>query len=214
MARTAPPTTRSAVRRGREHQFLVGRQGGVRSLRQIAGAPKRETTQPRLLAFRQGGGEEEGEGGILRAASVRSLGRGAHPPRNQTVPQVVTLAKKQTHQSWRQAQGMVHDDDVLPFLFEDLAARYADRPGGYTRVLKAGNRLGDHAPMAFIEFVDNGLPPLRPVRSPCAIARLACAPASALPRRSRRERPLLSTRRLRARSQPVPWHARPARRRT
>jgi len=75
---------------------------------------------------------------------------------------VVTLAKKQTQQSWRQAQSMVHDDHVLPFLFEDLATRFADRPGGYTRVLKAGNRLGDHAPMAFIEFVDNDLPPLRP----------------------------------------------------
>ena len=45
----------------------------------------------------------------------------------------------------------------LPPLFDDLAERYKDRPGGYTRVLKAGFRYGDMAPMAIIELVDRDL---------------------------------------------------------
>ena len=47
-------------------------------------------------------------------------------------------------------------------LFDELGPRYADRQGGYTRVLKCGKRLGDNAPMAYIEFVDNEKIPLRP----------------------------------------------------
>ena len=47
-------------------------------------------------------------------------------------------------------------------LFDELGPRYADRQGWYTRVLKCGKRLGDNAPMAYIEFVDNEKIPLRP----------------------------------------------------
>ena len=49
---------------------------------------------------------------------------------------------------------------MLPKLFDELGPRFAGRNGGYTRVLKAGFRHGDRAPMAYIEFVDNDLPPL------------------------------------------------------
>ena len=74
---------------------------------------------------------------------------------------MITLAKQGTEHSKKYAGSWVQEQGVLPKLFETLGPRYADRSGGYTRVLKAGNRLGDGAPMAYIEFVDNELPPLR-----------------------------------------------------
>ena len=54
----------------------------------------------------------------------------------------------------RQALAQIKDAAQVTKLFDVLAARYADRKGGYTRVLKAGFRHGDNAPMAIIEFVD------------------------------------------------------------
>ena len=54
----------------------------------------------------------------------------------------------------RQAISQVRDETVIRKLFDTLATRYADRNGGYTRVLKAGFRRGDNAPLAVIEFVD------------------------------------------------------------
>ncbi len=54
----------------------------------------------------------------------------------------------------RQALAQIRDEDQVRKLFDVLGPRYAGRPGGYTRVLKAGFRHGDNAAMAFIEFVD------------------------------------------------------------
>ena len=54
----------------------------------------------------------------------------------------------------RQALAQIKDDDQVTKLFDVLGPRYSGRPGGYTRVLKAGFRHGDNAPMAIIEFVD------------------------------------------------------------
>ena len=53
----------------------------------------------------------------------------------------------------RRASRVVHDRDVLKILFSDYAERYQSRPGGYTRVVKAGFRVGDAAPMAYIQLV-------------------------------------------------------------
>ncbi|MDH5411149.1 MAG: 50S ribosomal protein L17 [Alphaproteobacteria bacterium] len=70
------------------------------------------------------------------------------------VEKLVTLGKRGNLHARRQAFAMLRDDVMTRKLFDTLAGRYADRSGGYTRVLKAGHRRGDAAPMAIIEFVD------------------------------------------------------------
>ena len=70
------------------------------------------------------------------------------------VVRTITLGNKGTLHARRNALKLVADRDSLSKIFGPLAERYANRPGGYTRVIKLGNRLGDDAPMAFIELVD------------------------------------------------------------
>ena len=67
---------------------------------------------------------------------------------------VITLGKRGTLHTRRQAAAILGDDALVRKLFGPLAERYRDRSGGYTRVLKAGFRYGDNAPMAVIELVD------------------------------------------------------------
>jgi len=67
---------------------------------------------------------------------------------------MITLGKKGTLHARRQAFSFLRDDDAVAKLFDTLADRYKERAGGYTRVLKAGFRYGDSAPMAIIELVD------------------------------------------------------------
>lgn len=67
---------------------------------------------------------------------------------------LVTLAKKGDLAARRRAIAKVRDQDAVRKLFDVVGERYADRNGGYTRVLKAGFRHGDNAPMAVIELVD------------------------------------------------------------
>ena len=70
------------------------------------------------------------------------------------VEKLITLAKKGSLHAKRQAYSKLRDDKMVTKLFGTLATRYADRAGGYTRVLKAGYRYGDAAAMAVIELVD------------------------------------------------------------
>jgi large subunit ribosomal protein L17 len=70
------------------------------------------------------------------------------------VEKLITLGKKGGLHARRQAISQIRDEDQVKKLFDVLAARYRERHGGYTRVLKAGFRYGDSAPMAVIEFVD------------------------------------------------------------
>ena len=70
------------------------------------------------------------------------------------VEKLITLAKKGGLHAKRQAISQIRDEDQVSKLFGTLAGRYKDRKGGYTRVLKAGFRFGDNAPLAVIEFVD------------------------------------------------------------
>ena len=72
------------------------------------------------------------------------------------VEKLVTLSRRggSDLHARRQALAQVKDETQVRKLFDVLGPRYAERPGGYTRVLKAGFRFGDNAEMAFIEFVD------------------------------------------------------------
>ena len=73
------------------------------------------------------------------------------------VERLVTLAKRGDLHARRQAFAQLRDNAMVAKLFSTLRERYADRPGGYTRVLKAGFRRGDMAAMAVIEFVDRDI---------------------------------------------------------
>ena len=70
------------------------------------------------------------------------------------VEPLITLAKDATLANRRLAFDRLRDRDVVTKLFNELGPRYNARPGGYTRILKMGFRVGDNAPMAFVELVD------------------------------------------------------------
>jgi len=80
---------------------------------------------------------------VSKAKAVRGL-----------ADQMVTLAKRDSLHARRQVLTMVPDPIVVKRLFDTIAARSIDRNGGYTRILKAGTRPGDRAPMAILELVD------------------------------------------------------------
>ena len=80
---------------------------------------------------------------VAKAKAVRGL-----------ADHMVTLAKRDNLHARRQVLAMVPDPEVVKKLFDSIAARSGDRHGGYTRILKAGTRPGDRAPMAILELVD------------------------------------------------------------
>ena len=70
------------------------------------------------------------------------------------VERLITYGKKDTVHSRRLAYSVLGERDLVKKLFDEIAPAFADRNGGYTRVLKAGFRKGDNAPMAIIQFVE------------------------------------------------------------
>ena len=70
------------------------------------------------------------------------------------VEPLITLAKEASLANRRLAFDRTRDRDVVAKLFNEIGPRYKTRPGGYTRILKMGFRVGDNAPMAFVELVD------------------------------------------------------------
>jgi len=80
------------------------------------------------------------------------------------VEKMITLGKKGALADRRRALGYIRLKSVVHKLFSELADRYKDRPGGYTRIYKLGARMGDNAPMAVIELVErnpNAMPKKR-----------------------------------------------------
>jgi len=69
---------------------------------------------------------------------------------------MITLGKKQDLHARRQALAVITEKAVVQKLFGEIAPRYQDRPGGYTRITKIGPRQGDSAPMAIIELMPEG----------------------------------------------------------
>ncbi len=86
--------------------------------------------------------EERIETTLTRAKEVQRL-----------ADKMVSLGKRGDLHSRRQAMAYLLDETVVKKLFDDLAPRYEERSGGYTRILKTGYRRGDSAPMVLIEFV-------------------------------------------------------------
>ena len=79
-------------------------------------------------------------------AKAKELRRHAEP--------LITLAKNPSLANKRSAQATLHNRDIVAKLFDNIAVRMKDRPGGYVRVLKCGPRPGDNAPMAYVQLVD------------------------------------------------------------
>ena len=67
---------------------------------------------------------------------------------------MITLGKRGDLHARRQAEAVIKDKAVTLKVFGELAERYRERPGGYTRIIKVGNRVGDAAPVSIIELVD------------------------------------------------------------
>jgi large subunit ribosomal protein L17 len=68
---------------------------------------------------------------------------------------MITLGRRGDIHARRQAMAYLRSQEVVHQLFADVAPRFVDRPGGYTRIVKIGPRPGDSAPMAYLEFVDH-----------------------------------------------------------
>jgi len=93
---------------------------------------------------------------------------------------MITLGKRGDLHARRQVLQVVRDSKVVAKLFERLAPRYQDRPGGYTRIIKLSNRLGDNASQSIIELVEEGFTP-RPRKQAAAepVAAPVAEPAAA-----------------------------------
>ena len=79
---------------------------------------------------------------------------------------MITLGRRGDIHARRQALAFLRSQEVVHQLFSEVAPRFTDRPGGYTRIVKIGPRSGDSAPMAYLEFVDHV--PRAPVARPVA----------------------------------------------
>ncbi len=89
---------------------------------------------------------------LLRHEQIRTTEAKAKEVRG-LAEKMITLGKKGTLQARRQVLGYVYDKDVARKVFDELAPRYESRPGGFTRIVRVGPRLGDGAPIVVLELV-------------------------------------------------------------
>ncbi|WP_119354415.1 50S ribosomal protein L17 [Azohydromonas sediminis] len=94
---------------------------------------------------------------LLRHEAIKTTLPKAKELRRVVEP-LITLGKQPTLANRRLAFARLRDRDVVTKLFAELGPRYQARPGGYTRILKMGFRVGDNAPMAYVELVDRPQP--------------------------------------------------------
>ena len=94
---------------------------------------------------------------LLQHETIRTTVPKAKELRRVVEP-LITLAKEPTLANRRLAFDRLRDRSIVTKLFAELGPRYQARPGGYTRILKMGFRVGDNAPMAFVELVDRPAP--------------------------------------------------------
>ena len=90
---------------------------------------------------------------LLRHEAIKTTVPKAKELRRVVEP-LITLAKVSSVANRRLAFNRLRDRDIVTKLFDELGPRYNARPGGYTRILKMGFRVGDNAPMALVELVD------------------------------------------------------------
>ncbi|MFP4416102.1 MAG: 50S ribosomal protein L17 [Chitinispirillaceae bacterium] len=115
---------------------------------------------------------------VAKAKEVRSL-----------VERLITYGKRGDLHNIRRAARSVKSKDVLKKLFDDIAPTYKDREGGYTRILKLGERRGDNAEMSIIELVGRGQEePQRPKRAKTAAAKKQKAAAAEKAQKPQEER--------------------------
>jgi large subunit ribosomal protein L17 len=89
---------------------------------------------------------------LLTHESIRTTEARAKETRR-SAEKIITLGKDGTLHARRQALAFLNDKSITAKVFEEIAPRYADRPGGYTRIVKLGLRAGDGAPMAQLELI-------------------------------------------------------------
>jgi large subunit ribosomal protein L17 len=90
---------------------------------------------------------------LLKHKRIRTTEAKAKEARRH-VESLITKARKNDLHSMRQVMSQIHDKEVVKELFSEIVPKIGDRPGGYTRVVKLGNRIGDAASMAILELVD------------------------------------------------------------
>ena len=113
----------------------------------VAGRKLQRTTAHRNAMFRNMAAA------LIKHEQIKTTGAKAKEIRPY-VEKLITLAKKGGLSNRRLAHARLMDDTQLTKLFDVLATRYADRNGGYIRIIKAGIRMSDASPMSIVEFVD------------------------------------------------------------
>lgn len=98
---------------------------------------------------------------LLREERIRTTETKARRLRP-VAEKLITTAKEGTIASRRRALAVVEDRDIVHKLFSDIAPRFADRNGGYTRIIKLAPRKGDAAPMVLVEIVEGAAPEAKP----------------------------------------------------
>ena len=102
-------------------------------------------------------------GSLIRHERVRTTVARAKAARP-VAEKLVTLGKKGSLHHRRQAIAALHENDLVHKLFAEIAPRFKNRAGGYTRILKLGPRIGDGAPTALLEWVERPAPEPEPVK--------------------------------------------------